>query len=91
MSYTWSAKTLQNSNIVQSREFDVALDKFADTFNGGIDRENLPTDFINLRDFNRAAPGNSGKHFIIGNCVPTADFLNGDAPFAAGANNPRGK
>lgn len=90
MSYTWSAKTLQNSNIVQSREFDVALDNFADTFNGGIDRENLPINFINLRDPARAAPGNSGKHWIIANCVPDPANLNGDARFALGANNPRG-
>lgn len=90
MSYTWSAKTLQNSNIVQSREFDVALDNYADTFNGGIDRENLPVNFINLRDSGVAATYNSGKHWIVGNCVPTADLVDGDAVFASPGYNPRG-
>ena len=90
MSYTWTSKTLQTSNIVQSREFDIALDGYVDTLNGGIDRENLPVDFVNLKDSTQAATYNSGRHWIIGNCVPPASELSGDGAFASPGYNPRG-
>lgn len=89
MAYTFSARTIEDKNIVQSREFDVALDTYVDTLNGGIDRENLPVGSVQLNDRSQAAVYNSGRHWIFGNNVPDKAFLDGDAIFAAGANNPK--
>lgn len=90
MSFTWTAKTIEDKNIIQSREFDVSVDNFVDTLNGGIDRENLPVGGISLTNKAQAAAYNSGRHWIFGNNVPDRKFQDGDALFAAGANNPKG-
>jgi len=89
MPYTFSSKTIEDDNIVQSREFDVALDAYVDTLNGGIDRENLPLAGIQLNDRAQSAVYNSGRHWIFGNNVPDKSFLDGDDIFAVGAKNPR--
>jgi hypothetical protein len=89
MPYTFSSKTIEDDNIVQSREFDVALDAYVDTLNGGIDRENLPVSSVQLNDRGQSAVYNSGRHWIFGNNVPDKAFLDGDDIFAAVANNPR--
>ena len=89
MPYTFSSKTIEDDNIVQSREFDVALDAYVDTLNGGIDRENLPVSSVQLNDRAQAAVYNSGRHWIFSNNVPDKAFLDGDDIFAAVANNPR--
>jgi hypothetical protein len=89
MPYTFSSKTIEDDNIVQSREFDVALDAYVDTLNGGIDRENLPVSSVQLNDRGQSAVYNSGRHWIFGNNVPDKAFLDGDDIFAIFANNPR--
>lgn len=90
MTYTFSAKTIEDKNIVQSREFDVAVDNFVDTLNGGIDRENLPVGGVVLTNRSQATAYNSGRHWIFGNNVPERKFQDGDDVFAIASNNPKG-
>jgi hypothetical protein len=89
MSYTWSSKTITNDNIVQSREYDKAVDTYVDTLNGGIDRDNLPLDVIDLRKDSQVF--SVGRHWIFANCTPSADNSADDGVFSAlVANHPRG-
>lgn len=88
MAYTFSAKSIQNSNIVQSREFDTALDTYVDTINGGIDRDNLPLDFVDIKE--DGAPLIAGRHWFVGGCTPGTQFLNRDDVFTLAANSPKG-
>lgn len=89
MSYTWSKKTITNDNIVSSREFDNAVDIYVDTLNGGIDRDNLPLDIVDLRE--QSNPLSVGRHWIIGNCTPAANTSQDDGVFSGLlVNHPKG-
>ena len=90
MSYRWTSKTIEDKNILQSREFDIALDGYVDELNGGIDRENLPLGAVVLTDRSQAAAFNSGRHWIFGNNVPEKKFQDGDDIFNLPGYSPRG-
>jgi hypothetical protein len=89
MPYTYSGKTIEDKNIVQSREFDNATDVYVDTFNGGIDRDNLPVNAVDIKE--RGEPLIAGRHWFSGNCTVNPAELNGDGAFTAlAAYHPRG-
>ena len=89
MGYTWSKKTITDGNIVSSREFDNAVDTYVDTLNGGIDRDNLPLDIVDLREQSDVL--SIGRHWIFGNCMPSATYSSDDGVFSALiANHPKG-
>jgi hypothetical protein len=46
MAYRFTKADIISGSIVQSREFDNAIGTFADVLNGGLDRDNIPTDAI---------------------------------------------
>ena len=46
MGYRWTKEKIEAGNIVESRQHDQALSNFASVINGGVDRDNLPTDCI---------------------------------------------
>lgn len=88
MAYTFSTRSIANPNIVQSREFDVALNGYVDTINGGIDRDNLPLDFVDIKE--DGAPLIAGRHWFIGSCTIPDNFLAVDGVFTLANNSPRG-
>lgn len=46
MPYKWDAGYVENKDIIASRQYDNIINNFASTVNGGLDRENLPSDCI---------------------------------------------
>lgn len=89
MPYTYSGKTIENQNIVQSREFDNAVDVYVDTFNGGIDRDNLPINAVDIKEKGEALI--AGRHWFSGDCTINPTELDGDDAFTALAGyHPRG-
>jgi len=46
MPYRWNKNTIDQKDIVNSREFDLAHSHFTSLVNGGMDRENLPEECI---------------------------------------------
>lgn len=89
MAYTWTKKTITDGNIVSSREFDNAVDTYVDTLNGGIDRDNLPLDIVDLREQSDVL--SIGRHWIIGNCTPAANTSQDDGVFSGLlVNHPKG-
>ena len=87
MGYRWTKEKIEAGNIVESRQHDQALSNFASVINGGVDRDNLPTDCIGT---------NSVKGSQLGKCevsahkhIGTSDtgFVYGDSNYGSSFSN----
>ena len=56
MPYRWTKEEIEDGQIVQSRQFDIAYSNYVSVINGGIDRDNLPEQCIDP-EVNVAANG----------------------------------
>ncbi len=87
MGYRWTKEKIEANNIVESRQHDQSLSNFASVINGGVDRDNLPTDCIGT---------NSVKGSQMGKCevsahkhIGTSDtgFIYGDSNYGSTFSN----
>jgi hypothetical protein len=47
MGYRFTKEEIKDKNIVDARQFDNAVGTYVDVLNGGLDRDNIPTNSIN--------------------------------------------
>ena len=84
MAYRWNKNTIENKDIVESREFDQAHNEFVSLINGGMDRENLPIECVGYPEMQKQS---FGKAQLAGNIFTPIASADQDGVYGTGFSN----